>query len=103
MSLRPRTAVLAALALGLSLAPAAISAQAPAARFSAELASPAVEARVVAGGIAWRCEGTTCSAPVNGTRPLRACRELARELGQLVRFSAGDAVMAEAELARCNG
>jgi len=103
MSLRSRSITLAALALGLSLAPAALSAQAPAARFSAELASPAADARVVAGGIAWRCEGTTCSAPVNGTRSLRACRELARELGPVVRFSAGDAVMDEAELARCNG
>lgn len=103
MSLRPRFAVLAAMAVGLSLAPAAISAQAPAARFSAELASPVTDARVVAGGIAWRCEGTTCSAPVNGTRPLRVCRELNRKLGQVVSFTAGDTVMAEADLARCNG
>ena len=103
MSPRPRFAVLAAMAVGLSLAPAAVSAQVPAARFTAELASPVADARVVAGGIAWRCEGTTCSAPVNGTRPLRVCRELSRELGQIVRFSAGDAVMDEAELARCNG
>jgi len=103
MLARSRSVALALVALGLSLAPAAISAQAPAARFSAELASPVADARVVAGGIAWRCEGTTCSAPVNGTRSLRVCRELARELGPVVRFSAGDAVMDEAELARCNG
>lgn len=103
MSPRPRFAVLAAMAVGLTLSPTAISAQAPAARFTAELAAPVADARVVAGGIAWRCAGTTCSAPVNGTRPLRVCRELSRELGQVVSFSAGDAAMDEADLARCNG
>ena len=103
MSLRPRFAVLAAMAVGLSLAPAMTLAQAPAARFTAELAAPTADTRVVAGGIAWRCEGTTCSAPVNGTRPLRVCRELNRKLGQVVSFSAGDAVMDEAALVRCNG
>lgn len=103
MFARSRSAVLTALAFGLSLAPAAIFAQAPAARFNAELASPAAEARVVAGGIAWRCEGTTCSAPATGARALRVCRELARELGPVVRFSTGDAVLGADDLARCNG
>lgn len=102
MSLRTSALLLSAALL--SLAPAAaVSAQAPAARFVAQLTNPAADARVVAGGVVWRCEGTQCSAAINGTRPLRMCRELGRELGQVVRFEANGAALSEEDLARCNG
>ncbi|MFC3099156.1 CC_3452 family protein [Alteraurantiacibacter palmitatis] len=103
MSPLPRIAAFSALAIGAALAPASIAAQAPARIYVAELASPAASANVVAGGLVWRCEGTRCTAPVNGTRALRACREVNRKMGQIVRFEAEGAPLAEADLARCNG
>jgi hypothetical protein len=102
MSLRTPALLLSVLALGLSFAPAAVSAQGSSARFVAQLVSPATEARVVAGGVIWRCEESQCSAALNGTRPLRMCRELGRELGPVVRFEADGAALSEDDLARCN-
>lgn len=99
----PALLLLSSFALGLALAPAAVSAQAPAGRFVAQLASPAAEARVVAGGVIWRCQDTQCTAALNGTRPLRMCRELGRELGPVVRFEADGAALSDEDLARCNG
>ncbi|MFC3100543.1 CC_3452 family protein [Altererythrobacter lauratis] len=103
MSPLHRIATLSALALGTVLAPSTLAAQAPARIYVAELASPAASATVVAGGLVWRCEGTRCTAPVNGTRALRACREVNRKMGQVVRFEAEGTELAEADLARCNG
>lgn len=105
MFLSPRIVTISALAFAAALpvAPATVAAQAPARVYVAELASPASAANVVAGGLVWRCEGTRCTAPVNGTRALRACREVNRKLGQVVRFEAEGAPLAEADLARCNG
>lgn len=102
MSLRTPALLLSVLVLGLSFAPAAVSAQGSSARFVAQLASPATEARVVAGGVIWRCEESQCSAALNGTRPLRMCRELGRELGPVLRFEADGAALSEDDLARCN-
>lgn len=100
MSLRTPALLLSALML--SLAPAAGSAQGAEGRFVAQLASPSAEARVVAGGVVWRCADSQCSAAINGTRPLRMCRELGRELGAVVRFEADGAVLSADDLARCN-
>ena len=101
MSFRSTALLLSAVML--SLAPAAGSAQAPSARFVAQLANPVADARVVAGGVVWRCADMHCSAAINGTRPLRMCRELGRELGPVVRFEANGTALSEADLARCNG
>lgn len=103
MSLRtPALLLLPLVALGYSFAPAAVSAQSPVNRFVAELANPAPQARVAAGGVVWRCEETQCSAALNGTRPLRMCRELGRELGPVARFEAAGAALEADDLARCN-
>jgi hypothetical protein len=92
-----------ALAAGMAAIPAAVSAQGPARQFIAELAAPSAEARLVAGGLIWRCAESRCTAALNGTRPLRVCRELQREAGQVLRFEAGGTPLAEEDLARCNG
>lgn len=98
-----RLAAVATLALGLAFAPAALSAQAPAARYTAELASPSADARIIAGGVVWTCEGTSCSAPVSGARALRMCRDLNRKVGQIVRFDVAGTALEAADLTRCNG
>lgn len=96
-------AAVATLALGLAFAPAALSAQAPAARYTAELVTPSADARIIAGGVVWTCAGTSCSAPVSGARALRMCRDLNRKVGQIARFDVAGTPLAEADLARCNG
>lgn len=71
--------------------------------YVAELAAPASESRTVAGGVAWFCEGTTCRAAKGNSRPLRICRSLQREFGNVVSFTAKGESLAEDKLARCNG
>ncbi|MCZ8370739.1 MAG: hypothetical protein O9293_12350 [Porphyrobacter sp.] len=71
--------------------------------YSATLAAPASEARFVAGGVAWTCEGTTCVANKASARPLRICRGLNRQSGEVATFKVlGQPIEAE-ELAKCNG
>jgi hypothetical protein len=91
------------LPLGLALAPLAASAQDQGPHFRAQLASPAVQERTIAGGVVWRCADTTCTAPHSGTRPLRMCRDLQREMGQIVSFEVGGIALPAEDLARCNG
>ena len=71
--------------------------------YSATLAAPASEARTVAGGIAWNCEGTTCVASKASARPLRICRGLNRKFGEVASFKVLGQPIEEAELAKCNG
>ena len=71
--------------------------------FNVELAAPASEARVIAGGVVFTCAGTTCTASRSSDRPLRVCSELRREVGSIATFSANGEALAESRLARCNG
>lgn len=93
----------ASLALTGAMAPAALQARPDGAFFTAQLEAPTSEERVIAGGVVFRCEGTTCVAPRSSTRPLRVCSELRREVGTITSFNAGGEELAEARLARCNG
>lgn len=96
-------AVCAALAVSSAFAPAALQARTAAPWFTVELAQPASEGRAIAGGVVFRCEGTTCTAPRSGDRPLRVCSELRREVGAITSFTANGSNLSEAHLARCNG
>lgn len=101
--LLPIAAIASIAAAGFCMAAAPAAAQAPATYFQAQLSAPAADARVIAGGVVWRCEGTSCTAPESGKRPLRVCRELSREVGEISSFVInGEALEAE-RLARCNG
>ena len=108
----PRTNRLAVFALALAYTGATFGAlTAPTPAFAgnsgpyyvAELAAPASESRTVAGGVAWFCEGTTCRAAKGTSRPLRICRALNREFGEVVSFEAKGEALAEDRLAKCNG
>ncbi len=70
--------------------------------YTVELAAPADENRVVASGVAWSCEGTTCVANKGTSRPLRLCRGLNREFGEIVSFTTKGEALAEERLAKCN-
>lgn len=99
---RPALALVAA-GLGLALAPLGVAAQGEGPHFRAQLAAPAAQARNVAGGVVWRCAEASCTAPRTGTRPLRMCRELRNELGQVVSFEVAGVALTTEDLARCNG
>ena len=88
---------------GTLAAPAPAYAKASGPHYVAELAAPATESRTVAGGVAWFCEGTTCRAAKGSSRPLRICRGLNREFGEVVSFETKGKELAENRLAKCNG
>lgn len=88
---------------GALTAPAPAFAESSGPYYVAELAAPAKEARTVAAGVAWFCEGTTCKAAKGNSRPLRLCRGIAREFGEVTSFTAKGEALAEDELAKCNG
>lgn len=92
-----------AITFGTLTAPAPAYAAATGPYYVAELAAPASEARTVAGGVAWYCEGTTCKAAKGTSRPLRICRGLSREFGQITSFSSQGEALADDKLAQCNG
>jgi hypothetical protein len=85
------------------LAPAPAEARSSAPYYTAELAQPASETKIVAGGVAWRCEGTVCVAKKGSSRPMRMCRQLKRKTGEIVSFTSRNEPLAEERLARCNG
>ena len=97
-ALRPLALALATAALAVP----AIAAQGPA-HYRAELSAPAEQARIVAGGLLWLCDGSECRAGKDGSRPLTVCRKLARETSAIVRFSVAGEELPADELARCNG
>ena len=92
-----------ALTFGALTAPAPAEARSSAPFYTAELAEPAAERTVIAGGVAWTCADTTCIAPKGSSRPLRICRELQRDLGEVKSFTTKGEALEAARLAKCNG
>ena len=70
--------------------------------YTAELAQPASETTVIAGGVAWKCQDTTCVAGKGTSRPMRMCRELQRDLGEVVAFTTKGEELEESRLEKCN-
>ncbi len=94
-------AATAALALGTTLAPIASEAAAP--YYTATLAAPASDDRTVAGGVAWACRDNMCVAAKGTSRPMRICRGLAREFGEITSFTTKGEELDAEKLAKCNG
>ena len=92
------------LALGATIAPTAAQARSSAPFYTAELAQPVAQrTTTVAAGVAWACQGTTCVARKGSSRPLRLCRQLQREHGEIVAFTADEKTLDADKLAQCNG
>lgn len=70
--------------------------------YVAELAQPAEQRTVIAGGIAWKCSDNTCVAGKGNSRPMRICRELQRDVGDLVSFTANGEQLEADKLEKCN-
>ena len=88
---------------GAALAPAPATAAPNAPFYTAELAQPAKDLVIVAGGVAWQCNGATCIAAKGTSRPMRMCRELQRDVGEITGFTAKGEALADDQLAKCNG
>ena len=90
------------LTFGVATAPVAAEAK-TGPYYTATLAAPTDENRAVAGGVAWACKDDKCVANKGTSRPIRICRGLAREFGEIVSFTAKGEALAEDKLAKCNG
>ena len=91
------------LTFGAAITPAPALAKVSGPYYTAELAAPASDGRAVATGVAWFCEGTDCRAGKGTSRPLRICRGLSREFGEVLSFTANGKQLEEDKLAKCNG
>lgn len=91
------------LAFGAAIAPSSAEAKSTSLFYTVELAQPVTTtSTTIAGGVAWACKGTTCVAQKSNSRPLRVCRELQREHGQIASFTAKDEPLDAENLAKCN-
>jgi hypothetical protein len=70
--------------------------------YRAELAQPATSTQMLASGVLWRCEGTSCTAARATSRPAIVCARLVREAGPVTSFSVGGEALTAEQLARCN-
>ena len=88
---------------GALAAPTAAEARESGPYYRAELTQPAAERIIVASGVAWTCEGTTCVAAKSTSRPMRVCRDLQRDLGEIATFTTKGEALEAKKLAKCNG
>ena len=88
---------------GVAVNPAPAQAKPQAVYYVAELAAPSEDTRLVARGIAWRCEGTRCIAAKNNSRPINVCKSLVRKAGAVTSFTAKGEPLSADKLAACNG
>lgn len=63
------------------------------------------QGRVIIGGLIWTCSGARCSASTKSSAvaaPVALCQELARAVGLMQRFTAGNRSLNGIELQQCN-
>lgn len=70
--------------------------------YTVELAQPAAAQRTIVRGVVFNCEGTSCRAAASSSAPRNVCASVARELGEVKSFSAGDRVLEASDLDSCN-
>ena len=91
------------LTFGAAISPVETQARTATPYYTAEFAAPATENTAIIGGVVWQCAGTTCLAAKASSRPVTLCKRVARELGEVTSFTAGDKALEADELAACNG
>jgi hypothetical protein len=82
--------------------PAAPVQAASARYYTVELAQPAAAKEAIIRGVMFKCEGTSCRAPITGSAPRNVCVSVAKEFGEVASFKAGDRILDAADLASCN-
>ena len=70
--------------------------------YRAELATPAAERTTIADGVLWYCDGASCAAIKNRSKPWVTCKRLVKELGEVSQFTAGGKALTAEELEKCN-
>jgi hypothetical protein len=70
--------------------------------YTIELAQPAASKEAVIRGVMFKCDGTSCRAPIAGSAPKNVCISVAKEFGAVASFKAGDRVLDAADLSACN-
>ncbi len=70
--------------------------------YTVELAQPAANNTAIIRGVMFKCDGTSCRAPITGSAPRNVCASVAKEFGEVVTFKAGDRVLEESDIANCN-
>lgn len=70
--------------------------------YAVELAQPTTAKEAIIRGVMFKCEGTSCRAPMAGSAPRNVCISVAKEFGQVVSFKAGDRVLEATDLTNCN-
>ncbi|MBK8376117.1 CC_3452 family protein [Sphingorhabdus sp.] len=70
--------------------------------YTVELAEPAAAQRTIVRGVVFNCEGTTCRAPASASAARNVCASVARELGEVKGFTAGDKAFEASALDSCN-
>jgi hypothetical protein len=91
----------AALVGSLTLLGSAAVAQPNGNYYSINLAQPAA-AKTVVRDILVNCDGDVCAAAQGTSRPAIVCASIARELGPVTAFRAGDQTLDGEALAKCN-
>lgn len=92
------------LTFGAAITPAPVQAAGNEVFYKAQLAKPVEKTTTtIAGGVVWSCKGDTCIAAKGASRPLRVCRELQKEHGEIAGFTAKGEELAADNLAKCNG
>lgn len=72
--------------------------------FTVQVEGAAASRQIIAQNTVWTCEGDTCRARPNHDVSVRACRQIARELGaRVVSYGSEGRALSADELARCNG
>jgi hypothetical protein len=86
-----------------SIAATVSPAQAAAPRYTAKLVT-ALEApaKKVVNDVIWSCAGDTCSAPIDGGRPLNTCIKVVKTFGQVTAFASPKGEFSAEDLQRCN-
>jgi hypothetical protein len=70
--------------------------------YRAGLEKPA-GSRLIIKELAWSCDGAVCTAARTAASPdINVCASVARKLGRLVSFQAGDRAFEAGELEKCN-
>ncbi|MBS0504938.1 MAG: hypothetical protein JSS55_14290 [Proteobacteria bacterium] len=90
-----------ALATSLTLLGSAAIAQPAGGYYNITLAEPAATKTVVHDMVV-NCDGANCSANQGTSRPAIVCASVARQLGPVTAFRAGDTVLDGEALAKCN-
>lgn len=70
--------------------------------YKIELKQPSAEPKQMLRGVMVRCDGNICRASEASTAPKHMCKIVARDVGVVTSFQAGERVFTADEVAQCN-